>query len=310
MTRPATAPGAPRRAASAGTVAFAVTVALAVCACGDGGEHGDRGAGPPGGCQPADNVLLCGDRLLIAHRGGARLRPEATLPAYEHAAALGADVLELDVHTTSDGEVVCLHDDNVDRTTDGTGAVHELTLAALRALDAGYRYTPDGGATYPWRGQGVTVPTLGEVLEAHPAAWFTIEIKQTRPDMVDALLAVLDARGAAGRVVVVSVSDDVVHAVRERRPDVLTAMGAGEMITFHALAEETEADYVPPTRLVQPPYSTITEQVVARANRLGMRLHPWTVNDRADMERLLALGAHGIMTDDPALLAEVIAGAP
>ncbi|MCC6214268.1 MAG: glycerophosphodiester phosphodiesterase [Polyangiaceae bacterium] len=310
MIRLVTAPGAPRPAATAAAMAYAAAVAMAASACGDGGDGGSHGAGPAGGCQPADNVLLCGERLLIAHRGGARLRPEATLPAYEHAAALGADVLEVDVHTTSDGEVVCLHDDTVDRTTDGTGAVHDLTLAGLRALDAGYRFTPDGGATYPWRGQGVTVPTLDEVLGAHPAAWFTIEIKQTRPDVVGALLAVLDARGAAGRVVVVSVSDDVVHAVRAQRPDVLTAMGAGEMITFHALGEETEADYVPPTRLVQPPHATITEELVARANRLGMRLHPWTVNDRDDMERLLALGAHGLMTDDPALLAEVIAGLP
>lgn len=297
-----------RRVATSGPPSsWLVALALASAACGGGGDA-ERTL-PASGCDPAANLLLCGERLLIAHRGGARLRPEATLVAYAHAEALGADVLEVDVHTTSDGEVVCLHDDTVDRTTDGSGGVHDLTLAQVRALDAGYRFSPDGGATYPWRGQGLTVPTLDEVLSAHPSAWFTIEIKQTRPDMVDALLAVLDSRGAAARVVVVSVSDDVVHSVREQRPEVLTAMGAGEMITFHALGEETEAGYVPPTRLVQPPHSTITEELVARANRFQMRLHPWTVNDRDDMGRLLALGVHGIMTDDPALLGEVLAEA-
>lgn len=261
---------------------------------------------PP--CAPADHVLLCGDRLLIAHRGGGDLRPEETLLAFENAAALGADVLELDVHSTADGEVVCMHDDTVDRTTDGTGLLHDLTFAELRALDAGHRFTTDGGATFPYRGMGVQVPTLAEVLTAHPTAWFSIEIKQTEPNIVEDVLAVIDAAGAAERVVVVSFSDAVVTELRTRRPELVTGMSLGEVVAFATLSSAREASYVPPTSIAQIPASSVTPEVVARAARLGVRLHAWTVNDRPTMESLLALGVHGIMTDDPALLADVLAG--
>lgn len=253
------------------------------------------------------NVLLAGAPLLIAHRGGGALAPEETLEAFASAEALGADVLELDVHSSADGEIVCLHDDTVDRTTDGTGAVTSLTLAQLAALDAGYRFTPDGGRTFPFRGQGVRVATLESVLRAHPRAWFSIEIKQTEPDLVDPVIGVLDATGMAGRVVVVAFSDATVTAVRARRPDILTGMGLGEMTRFNALTDETEADYAPPTRIVQPPSAAVTSEVVSRADRLGLRLHAWTVNDEPEMTRLLDLGVHGIMTDDPGLLAALLA---
>jgi len=288
------------------SVALAAWLGLALLGCGDD-ERTTSGKGAPDPCVSTENVLLCGAPLLIAHRGGGKLRPEETLPAFENAAALGADVLELDVHSTQDGEVVCMHDDTVDRTTDGTGALHDFTLAELEKLDAGYHFSPDGGATFPWRGQGVTVPTLGAVLDAHPSAWFSIEIKQTTPDIVDAVLAVVDAKGARGRVVLVSFSDDVVHAIRQKAPDILTGMGLGEMLELNAVSDETEASYQPPTKIVQPPKNVVTAELVARANRLGLRLHAWTINERPEMEVLLDLGTHGIMTDDPALLAEVIA---
>jgi len=260
---------------------------------------------PP--CAPADNAILCGAPLLIAHRGGGRLRPEETLLAFEHATSLGADVLELDVHSTADGEIVCLHDDTVDRTTDGTGAVHGMTLAQVRALDAGHDFSSDGGASHPYRGMGVTIPTLHEVLEAHPDAWFSIEIKQSDPDIVDPVLAVIDAAGAADHVVLVSFADAVVARVRARRSELVTGMSTSEMARLLTLRPTAEASYEPPTTIVQIPAGSVDEALVARAARFGLRLHAWTVNDRAEMERLLDLGVHGIMTDDPALLGEVLA---
>jgi glycerophosphoryl diester phosphodiesterase len=260
---------------------------------------------PP--CAPADNAILCGAPLLIAHRGGGRLRPEATLLAFENAASLGADVLELDVHSTSDGEIVCLHDDTVDRTTDGTGPVHGMTLAEVRALDAGYAFSTDGGASHPYRGMGVTIPTLQEVLEAFPDAWFSIEIKQSEPDIVLPVIAVIDAADAADHVVLVSFSDAVVSAIRARRPELVTGMSSGEMAQLLVLRPSAEASYVPPTTIVQIPAGSVTHALMARAHRFGLRLHAWTVNDRDEMERLLDLGVHGVMTDDPALLAEVLA---
>ncbi|MCC6668375.1 MAG: glycerophosphodiester phosphodiesterase [Polyangiaceae bacterium] len=281
-----------------------VVVALGLALFGCGGADGTAKSA---GCSPADNRLLCEAPLLFAHRGGGKLRPEETLPAYDNAAALGTHVLEADLHSTLDGEIVCMHDTDVDRTTDGAGPIHALSLAELKKLDAGYHFSPDGGASFPFRGQGVTVPTLGEVLDAHPDAWWTLEIKQLTPSIVDPVIALLDAKGASGRSVLVSFSDDVVQEIRQKRPDVLTGMGAGEMLQLSTVSDETEKDYEPPTRIVQPPSHAVSAEMMARANRLGLRIHTWTVNDREEMEALLDLGTHGIMTDDPALLAEVLA---
>jgi glycerophosphoryl diester phosphodiesterase len=134
--------------------------------------------------SPSESVFLADRFLNIAHRGGARLAPEHTLVAFENALRVGADVIEFDLHATVDGVIVILHDATVDRTTDGTGVVRNMTFAELRALDAGYRFTRDGGATFPWRGKGLTIPTLEEALERFADVPITVEFKQvssTRP---------------------------------------------------------------------------------------------------------------------------------
>src|SRR5829696_5003203 len=122
-----------------------------------------------------------GRPLAIAHRGGAGLWPENTLYAFERAAALGVDVIETDVRATADGELVVIHDEGVERTTDGMDRVGSLTLAELKRLDAAYRFSPDGGRSFPLRGSGVSVPTLREVFAALPHMRFNIEPKQGVP---------------------------------------------------------------------------------------------------------------------------------
>lgn len=106
----------------------------------------------------------------FAHRGASGLAPENTLEAFRIGVEAGARGLELDAHMTLDGEVVVLHDPTVDRTTDGSGAVAEMPLADLRRLDAGYRFSPDGGSSYPYRGRGLRIPTLAEVYDEFPGA--------------------------------------------------------------------------------------------------------------------------------------------
>lgn len=272
-------------------------LALSLPGCGSD-EGGEKAA--------CDNRFLCEAPLSFAHRGGGALRPEETLPAYENAALLGAHVLEADLHSTADGVVVCMHDAEVDRTTNGSGKLHDLTFAELDALDAGYHFTTDQGATFPWRGKGVKVPKLSEVLAAHPGAWWTLEIKQLAPSIVDSVIAAVDEAGASDRTVLVSFSDDVVSEIRQKRPDILTGMGAGEMLALSVLNDESEKDYQPPTRIVQPPKSAVNAEMMARAERLGLRIHTWTVNTQPEMQALLDLGVHGIMTDDPGLLAGLL----
>jgi glycerophosphoryl diester phosphodiesterase len=119
--------------------------------------------------------------LRFAHRGGSHLAPENTLAAFTLGARYGANALETDIQLTRDGEVVTIHDATVDRTTDGTGLVASSTLAELRRLDAGFRFTPDGGATYPMRGQGISIPTLAEVFAAFPTLRINIDLKAEIP---------------------------------------------------------------------------------------------------------------------------------
>jgi len=282
-------------------VAFLLTlgVGLAAIGCGDDGGGGDRNS------AAAAFFLESDEPLVIAHRGGPALGPEHTVETYRAGLDAGADVLEVDVHLTSDGEVVVLHDDTVDRTTDGTGAVSELTLAEIQALDAGHEWSPDGGETFPFRGQGIRIPTLGEVFEAFPDAFYVIEIKQAEPPMIDPFLDVLDAYEMRDRSVVASFSAEVMADFRRAARRVLTSFGEDEVIVLFFLADDAEAGYRPPAELLQLPprqgnLEVLTPELIARADRFGLPIHAWTINDRAEMDRLLALGIAGLITDRPA----------
>lgn len=249
------------------------------------------------------NLFLSDKFLNIAHRGGGRLRPEETLPAFENALAVGADVLEFDVHATADGVIVAMHDASVDRTTDGTGAIKAMTFAELRALDAGHQFTPDGGATHPYRGAGIVVPTLEEILDAFPDSYYLIEIKQTDPPIVDGLLAALEQRQALERVVVASGDLDTIVAVRTAMPAVFTSLSVPEMLELNV--NVGSPDYAAPAQFVHSPWDLATAELVAFSHELGLKVHAWTVNEENRMLDLIDHGVDGIMTDDPALLATV-----
>ena len=142
--------------------------------------------------------------------------PENTLFAYQQAEALGFRHFDLDIHLTRDGVLIGCHDATLERTTDGAGLIREHTLAELKRLDAGYQFTPDGGATFPFRAQGVEIPTVAEVLEALPEGRFTIEIKPNDLATIGALLGVLDAHNGRDRVIVGSFQLAVLRELRRR----------------------------------------------------------------------------------------------
>ncbi len=253
--------------------------------------------------------------LFFAHRGGALLAPENTIEAFERGLRLGADALEMDIQTTREGEIVVIHDPTLERTTNGAGLVSALALEELQRLDAGYHFSPDGGATYPFRGAGVRVPTLRAVLERFPATRLNIDLKQSGPAREERLWALIQEHDACDRVLVAS-GDEHEPIVRFRQLTggrVATSASEREIRTFilaalgrvaWALRPAYDALQVPEThgrtRVVSP-------VMVAAAHRAGLAVHVWTVDDRVAMERLLALGVDGLMTDRPDLLAEVLA---
>lgn len=256
--------------------------------------------------QREESFFFAAPFLNIAHRGGSRLAPEETVVAYRNALEVGADVLELDLHSTSDGVLVCLHDDTVDRTTDGDGEVEAMTFAELAQLDAGYQFTRDHGETYPYRGEGLTIPSLEEVLETFDDHYFIMEIKQVDPPIVDDVIEMLVEHDVTDRVIIASAFDYVVAEVRLAAPEMLTSLGTGEMVSFVTLSESHEAEYVPPAPFLHVPHDGIDAEFLARAHRFDLETHAWTVNDRDEMERLIDLGVEGIMTDDPETLHAVV----
>jgi len=258
--------------------------------------------------RPADP--FCGEQgvLVIAHRGGAALWPENTLVAFEGARDLGVDVLELDIHATSDGVLVVIHDSVVDRVTEGSGLVKEKTLTELKQLDAGYRWTEDG-ETHPYRGKGLTIPTLAEVIEAAPDHWINIDIKQARPPIVDRLATLIETANLSERVLVGSFDPKVLRAFRKRCPGVATAAGLGEAKRFFVLHNLYLARFYKAKRGVafQIPVdhegrSIVTPRLIRDAHRRGFGVHAWTVNREAEMRRLIEAGVDGIVTDRPDLL--------
>lgn len=250
--------------------------------------------------------------LFFAHRGGSALAPENTMPAYENGIRLGADSLELDVHYSRDGEIVVFHDETLDRTTSGAGPLAALTLDELRRLDAGYHFTPDGGATYPWRGKGVTIPTLREVFERFPKTRINIEMKVNDVEGERRLARLLLDNGWEDWTMVGSFHTDALtrfRALGEGR--LATSASAGEVRAFllRVLFRQTR-HMRPQFDALQVPevYSgirVVSPTSIRLAHELGLDVHVWTVDDRPTMERLLDWGVDGLMSDRPDTLAEV-----
>jgi glycerophosphoryl diester phosphodiesterase len=253
--------------------------------------------------------VLAGAPLLIAHRGGSALAPENTLPAFLNGAQRwAADMIELDVHASADGRCIVMHDALVDRTTNGLGLVASMTFAQLRELDAGYRFTPDGGATFPFRDTGVRIPTIEEVLEALPTIRMTVEVKSgaAQEPLFDAIrrFKARDRVIAAGmydrnRTLFATYDGAISGSLEELKPFWLRhRLGLGWL-------------KAPPCDVVQLPEvwngrRLVTPRLARDLRRHGIPLHVWTVNEPADMHRLLDWGVEGLLSDRPDVLGRVL----
>jgi glycerophosphoryl diester phosphodiesterase len=260
-------------------------------------------------------TYLAGAPMLVAHRGGSRLAPENTVVAFRGARDhWWADMLEMDARLTRDGHVVVIHDADVDRTTDGSGPVADLALREIQSLDAGYRFI-DLQGSHSFRGRGVAIPTLEEVLVTFPDVWINVECKE--PAVAGPLAAVVAGVGAADRVLVAAEREE------SRRGAVPYAGPWGASLSqgflFWLLRKlPGGSPYTPAADILQVPewwkgLKVVTPGFVREAHSHNLPVQVWTVDGAEDMRRLLAWGVDGIQTDRPDVLAEVlteVAGRP
>jgi glycerophosphoryl diester phosphodiesterase len=248
-------------------------------------------------------VLFADGPLAFAHRGGAALWPENTLLAFQHALELGVDFIESDLRMTRDGALVLHHDARVDRTTNGAGAVADLTLEGVKRLDAGYRFTRDG-RSFPYRNASLTVPTLEEALSAFPSLRYNLEIKDSNPAVVGRVVDFLALSGAWSRVILAVRDEAMARALRGAAGGrVATAASAGEVMRFFAasrigLEGRLEIAY---DALEVPAHTSLFNVVdarfVAAAQRRQLPVYVYTVDQPSEMRRLLDLGVDGLMSD-------------
>jgi len=245
---------------------------------------------------------------LYAHRGAAAELPENTLPAFRRALELGVDALEMDVHMTSDGHLVVSHDPTGARMAGVAAAIRDTTLARVREWDAGARFVGPGGESFA--GRGFRMPTFEEVLVELPGVPINVDLKQWKPPIVDPVLRLLHRLHGAERTTLASFRLRTLLAVRARGYPGVTALAQPEVAAlvfaprrlFGALPMTGAAAQLP---LRVGPLRLDTRRMIDRCHRLGLRVDYWTVNDPGEAERLLDLGADGIMTDDPAAIVPV-----
>ena len=267
--------------------------------------------------------------LNVAHRGARSLAPENTLAAALAGLAVGADMWEMDVRLTADGRAMVFHDETLERTTNAADLsefrdrlqrpFEQFTIEELRRLDCGARFAAtdpfgliaagDVSAELIRDYQGEPIPTLAEALTLTVARdWLiNVEIKDHHglpghDVIVDVVLAEIEETGAAGRVLVSSFNPDYVRQVKERNPELPTALIVEDP------PEDLDAllDEVSPTAY-HPAAWVVTDEEIAKLKKRGLPVNVWGVNAEKDMRRLIAAGAAGIITDFPQVLRRIIA---
>jgi glycerophosphoryl diester phosphodiesterase len=250
--------------------------------------------------------------LLFAHRGASRHAPENTWEAFELGISVGADVLELDIHLTRDGDVVVIHDATLERTTNGRGRVCEHTYAELASLDAGYHFGIRPGE-HPFRDRGVIIPRLGEVLAQFSRAAFNIELKQRKPSMVRPVLDILERTGAS-RVVLAAEDGAIMGELEAARSGVPLGLSRQQVLAVLRAAYlgrvprglEGRALQIPPFYRGLP---VATGPVLRAARAAGLEVHLWTLDDPRAAAKWLERGVDGVMSNDPSALAAMVIAA-
>lgn len=251
--------------------------------------------------------------LIIAHQGGAGMAPGNTMAAFSLSEKLGVDMLEMDVHLSKDGEAVVIHDNTVDRTTNGTGAVKDMTLNELQKLDAGYHFIgPDG--SYSYRNKGITIPAMDEIFKEFPGYPMTIELKTDDPALADKMAELIRKHNMSDKVIIASFYDDALAYFIEATDGTVPVSSAREATRNFVIAHKLYADRIIPMEkytAVQIPMEAsglnlATERLTESLHKRGIAVQYWTINDEDSVRKLARIGADGIMTDHPNIVKKVL----
>lgn len=248
-------------------------------------------------------------RLVYGHRGGAALAPENTIAAFDNGLALGADGLELDVRLSRDGVPVVHHDPTLERTTSGRGDLAAFTADELARLDAGCHFARDGA--FPFRGQGIGVPRLDDVLRRYPGIPLIIEMKGGSAALAEAVVAVVRKADALDRAVLASFKTRTLMAARRAAPGVRTGATTFEVRSALCRAWCGLSPRRPAYVGFQLPEKSgwlrvVSPRFVRAAGRAGLPVSVWVVDAEEDMRRLLAWGVSGLITDRPDIAVSVV----
>ena len=231
--------------------------------------------------------------LVVAHRGASGLAPENTLASFKKAMEIGADYSELDVHQSKDGQVVVMHDETLDRTTNGSGGIWEYTVDELKKLDAGSWFSAEFA--------GEPIPTLSEVIDLVKGKMkLNIEIKISghEPDIAQKVVEIIRAKDFSKDCMITSFDMATVKKVKEIAPDLVTG--------FIFARDYPEEVFSGNWEVLSVNKKEVDEAFMAKAKKADKQVHVWTVNKKENMKRLIDLGVDGIITNYPNILKELL----
>jgi len=256
------------------------------------------------------NLFRTGRTLVIPHGGGDGLYPENTLFAYEQSQELGGDVIDIDVRVAADGVLVAFHDSTLDRTTNGTGSVDALTSVELGQLDAGFHFEVDGA--FPFRGQGIGVPTVEEIMRAFPDTLTTIDLKNAGATPVQPVCDLLQELGRTDDVYVGVETNAQPELFRAACPEIFTSGTSAERQQRRA-AQAAGRSSSPVAQLVsQPGYRgsdgqpRIDAEYIEFAQASNSAVFTWVIDDRETLTELIEMGIDGIYTRRPDIMLDVL----
>ncbi|MBP9675891.1 MAG: hypothetical protein KBD67_04055 [Anaerolineaceae bacterium] len=230
--------------------------------------------------------------MIFAHRGASKYAPENTVEAFQLAANHGTEAIELDVKLTVDNQAVVIHDKTVDRTTDGIGQVNQLTLAEIKKLNAANHFE-----NY----QGVKVPTLDEVFESVGKLLFiNVELtnySSSHDNLIPIVANIVKRHGVQQSILFSSFIPANLRKMKTLLPEV--PVGLLAQSGFRGALSRSSIFLGLSPQIIHPNLEDVNEKMMATEHKRGRRVHVWTVNEEADIKRLLGLGVDGIFTDDP-----------